>query len=46
MLTSKKVKKKRGRRPPKYGPYRCPLCYEKLKLRASGSLTCECGWKE
>ena len=44
MLTSKPRKKKRGRQPPKYGPYRCPLCYEKLRLVAD--LSCKCGWKE
>ncbi len=44
MLTSKPVKTKRGRKPPAYGPYRCPMCYEKLRL--TPDLACKCGWKE
>lgn len=52
MLTSKKVKKKRGRQPPAYGPRICPLCATKLKARnmAEGwALYCPniaCNWKE
>lgn len=50
MLTSKKVKKKRGRQPPKYGPRLCPLCASKLVLGKDG-LYCPrilpwCNWKE
>lgn len=48
MLTSKKVKKKRGRQPPPYGKAICPLCATRLKLGGAG-LFCPniaCGWKE
>jgi hypothetical protein len=47
MLTSKKVKKKRGRQPPDYGPRVCPLCATKLKY--SPPLYCPnkaCNWRE
>jgi hypothetical protein len=44
MLTSKPIKTKRGKQPPPYGVYRCPLCQEKLRLGAS--LSCKCGYKE
>jgi hypothetical protein len=42
-----KPKKKRGRKPPAYGPRLCPWCAEKLRRDdMANQLFCFCGYRQ